>query len=106
MMSDSQLSQLANVFNPEMFLIQTRSIELPPQLTFEWKDVSKPFVHTHGGGVFFPDEEFLENIEEYKYNQFLKIGELSHSMSGSHCTLLFRNICQLCVPVQRDSGHY
>ena len=95
-MNDTQLSNLANVFNPEMFQIRTRSIEMPPQLAFKWKEVAVSFI----------SQEFLQNIEKYKYNQFLKIGKLSNSLSGANCTLLFRQIPQLLIPVQGDSGHY
>ena len=63
-MTSKQLNKIAEVFDPENFEIRTTSIEMPPQITFNWKPVSK-----QGVGVYFPHDEFLENLEDYRYNK-------------------------------------
>eukprot|EP00092_Neocalanus_flemingeri_P006359 GFUD01006845.1.p1 GENE.GFUD01006845.1~~GFUD01006845.1.p1 ORF type:complete len:394 (-),score=65.44 GFUD01006845.1:16-1137(-) len=69
-MSDWQLNILAGVFQQEKFEIQPSTIKMPVQFSFNWEGIAEQVPE----GAWFPKEDVLENIEEYKYNKFLDIG--------------------------------
>ena len=69
-MTDWQIKWMADVFQSDKFKITPSRIVMPPQFSLNWEVV----VHKVPQGAFFPNQEFLENIEEYKFNKFLDIG--------------------------------
>ena len=69
-LADWQVRRLAEVFQRDKLEISASRVETPPQLSFQWEVVANQTPQ----GAFFPHQEFLENIEDYKYNKFLNIG--------------------------------
>ena len=67
-LADWQIARLAAVFQLDNLEILPTRLELPPQLSWEVVATQTP------QGAFFPDTEFLENIQDYKYNRLLNIG--------------------------------
>ena len=51
--------------------IGASSFNMPPQFNANWESVA---YHTPQG-AWFPYDEFLANIDRYKYNRFLNIGK-------------------------------
>ena len=72
-LEDWQINMLAQVFQKDRLEIPTMEIELPSALQIKWEHV---FTQTPKGAIF-PNEDFLTNIDEYKQNQFLHIGNSS-----------------------------
>ena len=73
-LADWQISMLAEVFQEEKLQIPASTIKMPPQFSLNWEVVATQTPQ----GAFFPTEEFLQNIEEYKYNKFINIGKLNY----------------------------
>ena len=69
-LADWQIRILEEVFQREKLEISASRLETPPWLSIQWELVA---IQTPQGAVF-PRQEFLENIEDYKYNKFLNIG--------------------------------
>ena len=67
-LADWQIARLAEVFQVDRLEILATRVELPPQLSWEVVATQTP------QGAFFPDTEFLENIQDYKYNRLINIG--------------------------------
>ena len=65
-----QMHLLGSVFKQEKLEITPSRIDLPPQFAINWEGVASPTPQ----GAWFPNDQFLANIEEYKYNKFLNIG--------------------------------
>ena len=70
-LADWQISMLADVFQKDKLQIPARSIEMPPQLSINWETVASQTPQ----GAYFPNDEFLGNITEYKCNKFINIGK-------------------------------
>ena len=69
-LADWQILRLAEVFQRDKLEISASRLETPPQLSIQWEVVANQTPQ----GAFFPHQEFLENIEDYRYNKFLNIG--------------------------------
>ena len=70
-MSESQVSAIGSVFEKDKLEIRATTIKMPPQLSIRWESVAS---HTPQG-AWFPHQEFLDNIDKYKYNKFINIGK-------------------------------
>ena len=68
-MGDSQMNILTNVFRRKDLRVGTYSVS--GQVTVNWEEVASPITNT----VWELSDSFLNNIEEYKYNKFINIGE-------------------------------
>ena len=64
------MNMLANVFGKENLKVTTYSVEVPPQFKLNWEMVASP----NSGSVWELNENFLNSLEEYKYNRFINIG--------------------------------
>ena len=69
-MDDWQINMLAEVFQQEKFQITTSNTSTVILRQAHWEAVATQTPQ----GAFFPNDTFLENIEEYKYNKFIDIG--------------------------------
>ena len=70
-----QLARLRPVFRMERLAIAPTSFSTPPHLAINWETVAK-LQGTHGNrGCYKPNPEFEQNILDYRYNKFLKIGQ-------------------------------
>ena len=67
-LNEWQMNMLGSVFKQEKLEITPSRFNLPPQ--FAWEGVASQTPQ----GAWFPNDQFLANIEEYKYNKFLNIG--------------------------------
>ena len=76
-MGSWQMDMLASVFGKENLRVTTYSVSVPPTFTLNWETVASP----NNKSVWELSEDFLKNIEEYKYNKFINIGE--HLSQGS-----------------------
>ena len=65
------MNMLASVFGKENLRVTTYSVSVPPQFTVNWETVASP----NSKSVWELSESFLKNIEDYKYNKFINIGE-------------------------------
>ena len=97
-LADWQINMLAVVFQKEKFQINASRIVLPPQFSLNWEVVGTMAPQ----GAFFPNEDFLENIEEYKYNKFLNIGKCKDSLSN--CTLNVATKCRKQLEPEFQDG--
>ena len=77
-MGDWQMNMLANVFGKENLKVTTYSVSVPPQFKLNWEVVASP----NSKSVWVLSDNFLHNIEEYKYNKFINIGEHFKSVRG------------------------
>merc|ERR1711892_1404044 len=73
-MGDWQMNMLANVFGKENLKVTTYSVEVPPQFKLNWEMVASP----NSGSVWELSGNFLNSLEEYKYNRFINIGLYPH----------------------------
>ena len=101
-LEDWQISTLTQVFQEDRLEIPASNIEVPSALRINWEQVASPTPQ----GADFPHEDFLTNINEYKQNRFLHIGNSSYT---EYKILLYKNtsfrrLSKLSVPVQRDSS--
>eukprot|EP00090_Calanus_glacialis_P028129 TRINITY_DN4506_c0_g1_i6.p1 TRINITY_DN4506_c0_g1~~TRINITY_DN4506_c0_g1_i6.p1 ORF type:complete len:402 (-),score=64.60 TRINITY_DN4506_c0_g1_i6:206-1411(-) len=99
-LNEGQVSAIGSIFQEDKIEISASRINMPPQINFNWESVAS---HTPQG-AWFPNEEFLENIEKYKYNKLINIGMYPHylflfkSIVGHiKKNLLFKNQTQALV---------
>ena len=59
---------LEQVFMKE--ILEIPPMKMPSGQNIDWKCVATQTPE----GAYFPNQEFLENIEDYKYNRFINIG--------------------------------
>ena len=71
-MGSWQMNMLASVFGKENLRVTTYSVSVPPQFTVNWETVASP----NSKSVWELSESFLKNIEDYKYNKFINIGDI------------------------------
>ena len=72
-LEDWQLARLRPVFRCDPLAIT--SLSTPPHLAINWETVAK-LQGAHGNrGCYKPNPEFEQNILDYRYNKFLKIGQ-------------------------------
>ena len=74
-LADWQITMLAQVFQKDSLHIPTSNIEMPSALRINWEQVASQTPQ----GAYFPNEEFLTNISEYKQNKFIHIGNTSYT---------------------------
>ena len=67
-----QMDRLGQVFLQSRLEIPLMKIEVPPT---SWDCVATQTPE----GAYFPNPEFLQNIEDYKYNRFINIGRQDYS---------------------------
>ena len=67
-MGDSQMKTLTSVFRRKNLRVETYSVS--GQVTVNWEEVA-----SSNNSVWELSDSFLNNIEEYKYNKFINIGE-------------------------------
>ena len=72
-LADWQITMLAQVFQKGRLLIPTSKIEMPSAMRINWEQVASQTPQ----GAYFPNEDFLTNITEYKLNKFINIGNTS-----------------------------
>ena len=96
-LADWQIARLSEVFQVDRLEILATRVELPPQLSWEVVATQTP------QGAFFPDTEFLENIQDYKYNRLINIGGDSKYRTILIATA-FRYLAKLFIPLQGDTG--
>ena len=70
MLADWQIDILGQAFIKEKLQIHTMKLELPTSENINWECVATKTAE----GAYFPNAEFMVNIEEYRYNRFLNIG--------------------------------
>ena len=73
-LNEGQISAIGSVFEKDALEISASRINMPEQFNFNWESVAS---HTPQG-AWFPNEEFLSNIDKYKYNKFINIGNNIH----------------------------
>ena len=69
-LSKSQLSELTFVFESESLEIFSETFHMLEEAGADWERVGTRFPF----GFWRPEQDFLANIEDYKYNRFLDIG--------------------------------
>ena len=69
-LSKSQLSELTFVFESESLEIFSETFHMLEEAGADWERVGTRFPF----GFWHPEQDFLANIEDYKYNRFLDIG--------------------------------
>ena len=67
-MSEDQLAKIDGIFKPEKMKIRPSKIKLPEQLNLAWEAVGIDNTGPLNG-------EFLDNIEQYRENRFVNVGE-------------------------------
>ena len=99
-LEDWQINRLTQVFQADRLEIPASNIEIPSALQINWEQVASPTPQ----GADFPHQDFLTNINEYKQNRFLHIGNMSSTRYKIVLdkNTLCRRISKLPVPVQRD----
>ena len=69
---DWQLEKIEKIFKRENFEIYSTKINLTQKMNQSWQAVGG--VDKSMGGFMAPHEEFLRNIERYRFNRLLDIG--------------------------------
>ena len=72
-LEDWQINILTWVFPEDKLEIPASNIVVPSALRINWEQVASPTPQ----GADFPHQHFLTNIQEYKQNRFLHIGNIS-----------------------------
>ena len=75
MYHEHQLKKLEKYFKPELFQISPIKLNEEPFSSIKWTDVG--YQNMDGrrpNGISMPKQEFMENMDDYKYNKFLNIG--------------------------------
>ena len=99
-LNEGQISSISSVFEKNALEISASRINMPEQFNFNWESVAS---HSPQG-AWFPNEEFLANIDKYKYNKFINIGNTKYSnLCLTPNLLIFRALPPLSLPVQ---AHY
>ena len=70
-LADWQIDMLGQVFQKDRLRIPACEMEMPPALSINWEQVASQTPE----GAYFPKKYFLTNIEEYKHNRFINIGD-------------------------------
>ena len=65
------MSAIGSVFQEDKIEISPSRISMPPQFNLNWESVASATPQ----GAWFPNEEFLENMDKYKHNKFINIGK-------------------------------
>ena len=71
-MWDWQLEKIDKIFKREKFEILPTELDLTQQMNQSWRQVGG--ADSTMGDFMAPYDEFLSNIEEYKFNRLLDIG--------------------------------
>ena len=71
-MWDWQLEKIEKIFKRENFEIHSTKINLTQKMNQSWQEVGGE--DKSMGGFMAPHEEFLRNIERYRFNRLLDIG--------------------------------
>ena len=69
---DWQLEKIEKIFKRENFEIHSTKIDLTQKMNQSWQEVGGE--DKSMGGFMAPHEEFLRNIERYRFNRLLDIG--------------------------------
>ena len=72
MLGDWQLEKMDRIFKREKFEIHSTELNLTQQMNQSWEQVGG--ADSTMGDFMAPYDEFLSNIEEYKFNRLLDIG--------------------------------
>ena len=72
MLGDWQLEKMDRIFKREKFEIHSTELDLTQQMNQSWQQVGG--ADSTMGDFMAPYDEFLSNIEEYKFNRLLDIG--------------------------------
>ena len=75
-MWDWQLEKIDRIFKREKFEIHHTELDLTQHMNKSWQQVGG--ADSTMGDFMAPYDEFLNNIEEYKFNKLLDIGRISH----------------------------
>ena len=70
-MSEKQLVKIHGIFKAEKMKIRPSEIKLPEQFNLTWETVGGAD-HTK---LYSPYADFMDNIEKYRENRFLNVGE-------------------------------
>ena len=81
-LAEWQLAKLRPVFQVDRLAISPTSFSTPPHLAINWETVAKK-EGGRGKGCYKPNEDFQENIQDYRYNRFVKIGMIGYLLSNS-----------------------
>ena len=81
-LAEWQLAKLRPVFQVDRLAISPTSFSPPPHLAINWETVAKK-EGGRGKGCYKPNEDFQENIQDYRYNRFVKIGMIGYLLSNS-----------------------
>ena len=73
-----QIKRLSAVFKRDLLKVPELKTELPSWIKVKWEGVA----YQTPQGAFFPNEDFLNNLELYRYNKFLSIGKSYHFVSS------------------------
>jgi len=71
-----QLDRIYTMFKKETLRILPTNILAPSFLDIRWEGVGR--MNESSGNIFMPDHEFMENIDDYRTNRFLHIGQYPH----------------------------
>ena len=66
-----QINRLSAVFKRDLLKVPELKTQLPSWLAVKWEGVA----HQTSQGALFPNEDFLNKLELYRYNKFLSIGK-------------------------------
>ena len=72
MLGDWQLEKMDRIFKREKFEIHSTELNLTQQMNQSWEQVGG--ADSTMGDFMAPYDEFLSNIEKYKFNRLLDIG--------------------------------
>ena len=73
-----QIEMLSDVFKRDLLKVPELKTQFPSWLEMKWEGVA----HQTPQGAFFPNEDFLNNLELYRYNKFLSIGKSCQFISS------------------------
>ena len=80
MLQEFRIKQLERIFKKEYFQVESINCNQYPFMSIKWEEVG--YQSFEGGrpsrqlGLTLPDPHFMQNIQHYKYNRFLDIGNL------------------------------
>ena len=84
MLQEWQLSKIYGIFRREKLQISPTLISSPASISLNWETVgSQNMSAGRGWGVFMPNTQFVQDIQQYRFNKFLDLGKILRPNNGT-----------------------